>query len=314
MIDRGSSSLRIAIAAKGKVEIEPCLKALAPDISKVDLPVTIYISHDGDIDTGLFQLHFPSVPVNQENLSHEKCEIVTTQNPESTSILKLWGQALAQADEEYAAVLDAQCPPSAGWLINVAENIKNGKPVFYGPVEPGWKLDDKNIVGYLTEYAQFKSPVNCESEYPGNNIVFRTEMLDCRKKLVDEGFFKTFMVWKFETDFKQKPHYCENMPVTYFKQFRFLPYNHRRKMHGRCFAATRMLQQNQPPRWACLAFCPFLFILRTVRIYRWIKLKPQLTRAFIRHLPLILVSEISWSYGEFLGYGFDDGVACQHLD
>lgn len=308
------ASLCIAIAAKGHVDIEPCLGALSYDIDNIAFPVTIHIAHDQQLDLELIQRLIPSRPLNDDIGSNARFQVVTTQCHELTSIFKLWGIALAKAGEHYAAVIDASCPPSKEWLSTVVENIQKDITVFYGSVEPGWNLDNTNVIGYIIEYAQFKSPVQCDSEYPGNNIIFKTTLLGSKEDLISNGFFKTFMLWKLEREHSQKPQYSDNMPVIYFKTFQFLHYMKRRRDHGRCFAASRLEQKHQPPKWACLAFTPFLFLLRTARIYKWIKQKPELVSAFFRYISSIVCSEIAWSYGEFLGYGFGDNGTCQHLD
>lgn len=307
-------ALCIAIAAKGNVNIAPCLAALTDGISKIELSIVIHIVHDQNLDLDTIQQLFPSITIDEETQANKKLKIRTTRCPEHTSILKLWGTALASTDSQYAAVIDASCPPSKTWLATVAENIHKELPVFYGSVEPGWNLNDKNIIGYLIEYSQFKSPVECDKEYPGNNIIFKTSFLESRAELINDGFFKTFMLWKLEHEHHEKPYYVENMAVFYCKTFRFLHYMKRRRDHGRCFGASRLKQEHQPPRWVCIAFTPFLFLLRTARIHQWIKQKPELVKVYFRYIVTIISSEVAWSFGEFLGYSFGDKGACQHLD
>ena len=319
MSDVKPGSVHIAIAAKGKSDLSHCLEALTQDQS-LNLTVAVHIAHDQDLDIStLLQADSrfiqPACSDPAGNLDDtSRIVIKTTRCPESTSILKLWGIALADASAHYVAVIDSSCPPSKNWLSTVATNIEKSIPVFYGSVEPGWPLTSRHSIGYLIEYAQFKSPVECDSEFPGNNIVFKTALLESRQALVQEGFFKTFMLWKLKQTHNTAPVYCQNMSVVYHKKFNFRYYLKRRKEHGRCFAGCRHQQDNQPPRWACILFTPWLFLLRTLRIYNWLKPKPQLFRAFLRFLPIIISSEIAWSYGEFLGYSFGEKGACRYLD
>ena len=307
-MDRADAdSLCIAIAAKGHVDILPCLQALSANIDHKE--IIIHIAHDQELSLESIQQTLARSPSNGNTP-----RLLTTRCPDSTSILKLWGAALANTTTCYAAVLDADCPPTRQWLAGVMENIQHEKPAFYGSVEPGWELHDRNMIGYLTEYSQFKAPIDCDTEFPGNNIVFRTELLESAASLREEGFFKTFMLWKLAREHNDQPLYCDNMPVTYKKQFHFRHYIKRRRDHGRCFGATRLKQEQQPARWLCIAFTPFLFVLRTTRIFQWSKNKPEILKAFFFHLPTIIISELAWSWGEFLGYSFGDNGCCQHLD
>lgn len=313
------NSIHIAIAAKGIADLQPCLDALVAK-GNCNLKVTVHIAHDEPLDINTVIRHdscfIQSSPGNQaEDLNDgSHIYIETIQCPKSTSILKLWGIALGTARAQYVAVLDSNCPPSSSWLSVVAKHINQSIPVFYGSVEPGWSLKSNHIIGYLIEYAQFKSPIECASEFPGNNIVFKASLLGPKHELINKGFFKTFMLWKLQNTSNTTPIYCEDMPVIYGKRFRFTHYMKRRQQHGRCFAACRLKQDNQPPRWACACFTPFLFLLRTLRIYRWLKPKPRLFKAFLWFSPIVICSEIMWSYGEFLGYTFGENDACQNLD
>ncbi len=313
------NSVHIAIAAKGESDLSRCLEALSQK-HNLNMTLAVHIAHDQDLDISsilqsdsrFLQLACPDQSDNLDDTS--RIIIKTTRCPESTSILKLWGVALADASAQYVAVIDSSCPPSNDWLPTVAKNISKAIPVFYGSVEPGWPLSCRHSIGYLIEYAQFKSPVECDSEFPGNNIVFKTTLLESRQALINAGFFKTFMLWKLKQTHNTSPIYCTNMPVIYNKKFNFRHYIKRRKEHGRCFAGCRHKQDNQPPKWACILFTPLLFLLRTLRIYNWLKPKPQLFKAFLRFLPIIISSEIAWSYGEFLGYSFGEKDACRYLD
>lgn len=313
MSEQAPARLHIAIAAKGACTLAACLDALAAGSRGVDFAITVHIAHDQPVDISGFVNGNHGFSFSPDEMDAGLIHLQTTRCPESTSILKLWGTAIANAAADYVAVIDSNCPPADEWLGTVARHIEQGIPLFYGSVEPGWALDSHDSIGYLIEYAQFKSPVDCESEFPGNNIVFKTELLGPRGALVSEGFFKTFMLWRLK-ERNMLPVYCDGMPVIYRKQFEFFHYLKRRLQHGRCFGGCRLKQQNQPPRLVCILFTPALFLLRTLRIYNWIKAKPGLVDAFVRHLPIILCSEIAWSYGEFLGYSFGEGEACQYLD
>lgn len=307
-----TGSLCIAIAAKGRVDVIPCLQALSANIA--DNEITIHIAHDQELPLESIHQTLARNPSNDNAPRFRAPKLLTTRCPDSTSILKLWGAALANTSARYAAVLDAHCPPTQQWLAAVVENMQQEKPAFYGSVEPGWELRDRNIIGYLTEYSQFKAPIDCDTEFPGNNIVFKTELLESAASLRKEGFFKTFMLWKLTREHNDQPLYCDNMPIIYKKEFNFRHYIKRRRDHGRCFGATRLKQDQQPARWLCIAFTPFLFLLRTIRIFQWSKNKPDIFKACFFHLPTIIISELAWSWGEFLGYSFGDNGCCQHLD
>jgi len=192
--------------------------------------------------------------------------------------------------------------------------IKKNTRLFFGPVNPGWSTNDINIVGYLTEYAQFRSPLADDVfEVPGNNVICERSLFDDVEKLETQGFYKTFMIWRLVNE-GITPRHFDDMAVSYHKPFTVSHYMKRRLIHGRCFAACRFDNVGQPPRLLCLGFTPFLPVLRTWRIYKTVRQHADLAGAFLGFLPLIFLSESFWSLGEFLGYAVGGKHYCDRLD
>jgi hypothetical protein len=54
--------------------------------------------------------------------------------------------------------------------------------------------------------------------------------------------------------------------------------------------------------------------LRCWRIWRNSRRHANLRAAWRRQLHWIAISEIAWSWGEFIGYAFGAGKACAELD
>lgn len=293
-------ALSLAVAAKGECDPRLFLEALEKEGVLSAANVDVHIAHDAT---------WPIEPANMPaNVSLHPCSL-------NTSILKLWGEALARSMGRYVAVLDINCPPAPGWLNSVLAEIGKGNKLFFGPVDSGWEKNDRRIVGYLVEYAQFASPLTAElDEVPGNNIVCERSLLDDVSKLQSEGFFKTFMVWRLAAEQQLLPGRLDDMVVSYRKPFQCGHYIKRRYIHGRCFGATRHDNADQPSRLLCLGFSVVLPLVRTWRIYKVVRNHGDLRRAFYRFILLIISSECAWSAGEFSGYAFGGRDCCNKLD
>lgn len=291
--------LSITVAAKGDCDPEPFIAALVHDGADIANNVDIHIAHDAPWHT--VSAAWP------DNVFLHECPI-------GTSIMKLWGTAISHSSGDYVAVLDINTPPAAGWLDAATAAIRNASALFFGPVNCGWAPDEPGIVGYLAEYAQFRSPLAQNlQEVPGNNLVCRRDLLDNAAKLASAGFFKTFMIWRLASEESRLPARSDDMIVTYRKPFRYRDYMKRRFEHGRCFGVTRHDNDGQPSRLACIGFAFFLPVLRTWRIYRTTRTDRDLKNAFYRHLHLILQAELAWSFGELLGYLFRNREYCENL-
>ena len=291
--------LSLAVAAKGQCDPQPFLDALLADGITQSPDIDIHIAHDS------------IWPLTLDNLSDN---VTLHACPLGTSILKLWGKAISASTGDYAAVLDIYCQPAVGWLDSVLQEIKKGSVVFCGPVNPGWQRNDPRIVGYLTEYAQFSRPLMETDEVPGNNIACLRYLFEKDEKLQTEGFFKTFMVWKLESEQNLIPVRVNSMLINYRKPFKTAHYIKRRFIHGRCFGATRHDNPGQPSRLVCLGFTVLLPFLRLWRIYKAVRDKNDLKWAFFRFLFLVVLSECAWSAGEFFGYAFGGKTYCDNLD
>jgi len=292
--------LSIAVAAKGLCDPKCFLDSLMQERLTDNEYVSIHIAHDESWD------YLPAACPSNIHLHHCK---------QGTAILKLWGTVIARSNSDYIAVLDINCPPQKGWSRRVLKEMNKQTPVFFGAVEPGWGLNDLRILGYITEYAQFKSPLPAHGdEVPGNNIVFKRCLLDDGSDVEETGFYKTFMIWRLEKELGIRACGFNDMPVSYYKPFSYKHYMFRRYVHGRCFAACRFDNAGQPPRWACLLFSVLLPLLRVWRIYQAVKRNTELKKSFYRFGFFIIQSEVAWSMGEMLGYGLGGKEFCSRLD
>ncbi|NNM20042.1 MAG: hypothetical protein HKO55_02045 [Gammaproteobacteria bacterium] len=292
--------LSLAVAAKGECDPRPFIDALEESGIFAAENIEIHIASD--------------LPLPANSLA-PAANVFVHQCASGTSILKLWGMALAQTASSYVAVLDINCPPAAEWFSSAMSEIAKGGRLFFGPVNSAWKSNDRRIVGYIAEYAQFSGPLALElDEVPGNNLVFHGSLLGDREALTGQGFFKTFMIWRLATEGHLVPARLDEMVVMYRKPFRVRHYVRRRFVHGRCFGATRHDNAGQPPRLLCLGFTLVLPLVRTSRIYKAVRKHAELRRAFWRFFILIFASESAWSAGEFFGYAFGGRSCCEKLD
>lgn len=294
------TKLTIAVAAKGKCDPTNFLEQLQFQGITCRNDVEVCIAHD----EGWLP---PCIPLSN-NISLVVCT-------NATSILKLWGAAIAYGNGTYIAVLDIHCPPLPGWFNRVIDEIERGTFLFFGPVDFDATSNGVHMLGYLAEYAQFHSPLcNNLQEVPGNNVIFRKDLLPETATLVSEGFYKTFLIWKLKRERGVEPVGFNDMRVNYSKVSAFRSYVVRRFMHGQCFAACRSTMSGQPSRLLCIGFTCILPLLRCWRIYKSISTCSKLRTEFFRFLPQLVLCEGAWSCGEFCGYLFQNKKCCSELD
>ena len=286
------AGLSLIVASKGQCNPRNFLNALADAGIEDAEDVDVHISYDDFNAASLVSL--------PKNLRLWPCQ------PEA-SIFNLWANGIAQSQREFLAILDIDCPPGPGWLQCVRHAIGQRNDIFFGPVIPFWRSDDNRIVGYLVEYAQFHPPLDRQiKEVPGNNLVFHRDLLPSPQTLQSEGFIKTHLLWRLADEGHPPPASFHDMVVCYRREFNLRSYLIKRYRHGRGFAANRRRAAGQPSRWLCIAFTPFLGFLRVWRIYRAVRDKHELKKAFFHYFGVIFLAEQAWSIGEFYGYAFGD--------
>jgi hypothetical protein len=294
------TSISLCVVAKGRHDPAPFLEALRAQGFRVEGNVDVHLAHDeplpdpAALERAGWQLH--------------RC-------PEGTSILRLWGAAIAASTQRFVATLDIECPPDAGWWNTLLSELDTGKRVFTGPVAPGWRSSEWMVVGYLVEYAQFHRPHHPGvHEVPGINFVCERALLDSNDVLRQRGLFKTFTLWRLAREQKIVATRCDEMQVVFRRRLEPKSFLRRRYLHGRCFGGCRHEQPGQPLRWACVLFAPALPVLRCARIWRAARRHADLHRAYWRQLHWVVLSELAWSWGEFVGYLLGAGDACDRLD
>ena len=220
---------------------------------------------------------------------------------QGASIFHLWGAAIPRATGAYVAVLDARCPPAAGWVAGARRAIAEGVPAFFGPVTIPQGGAGQVLVEYLLEYAQFARPIAAGmGEVPGNNLVFRRDLLRA-DDLRDQQFHKVFFVARLKRQ-GLAPRLRDEVEVIYEKRYRRLHYLSRRFAHGRTYAALRSAGKGFGFRVLRALTSPALPFLRLFRITNSLRGKAALQGALLRRAAYALAAETAWSFGECAGY------------
>lgn len=272
-----------------------------------DLTLLVVVPDDADpsawCDLAAGQTAVQAVLACPENRnvksSGSHCTVVHSEH--GRSIFHMWGAAMRHASSTYLAVADARCPPAPTWLAAARHAMADGVPAFFGPVSFRDTGDRLSVVEYLLEYGQFAPPVDrTMNQVPGNNFVFRRDLLD-QRALRDGQFHKVFFVDALRLR-GLPPVFCDGLEVFYSKRYRRQRYLVRRFAHGRTYAALRSHEQGLGMRLLRGLSSPVLPLLRIGRVAGSISGKPELRAALLRHIAYAVAAETAWSLGECVGY------------
>ena len=199
-------------------------------------------------------------------------------------------------------------PPS--WGRQLVDALAAGADVVGGSIENAATDTLIDWASFLCEYSACIAPLPAgEATWlPGNNIVYRRDVLERFRLVVEEGKWEDRLhdamrasgiklICRPEIVVKHKMHYTFTLYLT------------QRYFYARSYAGARVAGVSRGRRlfYGLAAFClPPLLLYRTVRSL--VAKRRHLTH-LVASLPLLGIFVTSWGIGEVVGYWFGSGTA-----
>ncbi len=251
---------------------------------------------------------------DDETVLAGKPDWIVAHHCESGSIFRYWGEAIANCQGDYVAVLSPYLVPCEAWLDAMAAAAVSGERAYFGPVEENYAKEDRAIVGYLVEYGHFHRPFRAEHrEIPGSNLLVKSSQLPPRETLRKQGFTKTALLNDWNKH-GYRPTLVEAAVAFHDRFFDASGYRKRRYSHGRAYGVSRRKGLGWVGVLVSLAKTILLPGLRTWRILMRVRHVAHLDQTARRHIWAILASEAAWSVGEFVGLATGNPGDVERLD
>ena len=282
--------------------ISECLLALESqeDLEKAEV-IVVHSSSDGTGD--LVSQRFPWV------------RLLTFSDSLTTPYLR--GEGILVARGNVLALIDPYCIVDKGWLAELIK-VHNIRPevAIGGSVEPA-RPGELSMVGWATyfwEYGAFMLPLDegPALELTGNNVSYKLRSTPGLKELKSNGFWKTFT----NRELLAEGHQLWTDPrliVQLHKKLMFWEFFCSRYHHGRCFAAMRVSASPRSQAVLYAVVAPLLPCLALARHLKSVWPKGHNRRKFLMTLPMILLFNVSWAWGELVGYLRGPGRSCAEL-
>lgn len=228
--------------------------------------------------------------------------------PPGTTIPELRATGIRAATGEAIGVIEDHVIVPAHWTEAMLDQIRQGSDVVAGPVDNEATDTQVDWAAFLCEYSAVLPPLNDgPSDWlPGNNTVYRREILERFDALLDDGKWENHLhdairaaggtlTLRNDIVSGHKMHYSFGL---YFSQ-RFL--------YSRSFAGMRVKGKPLHKRvlMGCAAFAlpPIVYY----RVVRNVTAKGRHVPELRRSLPMLVPFSISWGAGEVAGYWFGAG-------
>lgn len=234
--------------------------------------------------------------------------------PTHTALPVLLGAGIAKSTGNIIAITDSTSFPDEQWIASILKAHEASHPVIGGAVEVNGCKRLVDWAAYFCDYSKFMCPLaeGVVRELPGNNLSFKRWALGIGQQYVQNGFWKTYWCRTLQ-EAGIELLLVPSIKVNYKKSFRLFPFLIRRFHHGRCFAGMRIKQASILTRsyyWAASHLLPVLLLFRTVTT---VLPKKRHQKEFVISFPILLLSIISWSLGEYWGYLAGSGKSCAHI-
>jgi hypothetical protein len=292
-------SVVIAIIAGGSEPLSACLAGLEAH-TRV-LRVECIVPYDDRLD-GVAELavRFPWV-----NFLDARQEVNSAQYGDSSrehhDILRAMG--LRHAKGKVVALLEDHAAPSPDWCTAVLDAHRGPEAAIGGAVENGVNRL-LNWAVYYCDFGRYQNPVPVgPAEFlSDSNVSYKLEALAQVKDRWHDAFHETSVNWELRR--RGGLLRLEPRMVVYQKR-RGLRLNsalRERYVWGRSFAGTRAREVGLPRRLVLLGLSFLLPLVLTWRIVRQALAKRRHLDRLALALPLVLLLETIWSFGELVGY------------
>lgn len=228
--------------------------------------------------------------------------------PHRTTIPEMRHLAFGEARADAVAVIEDHVIVPPDWGRHLLAGLAAGHDVVGGPIR---NAADQRLLDWSTFLCEYSAclpplPTGPASWLPGNNVVYRRELLERFREVTGEGRWENRLHDALRAT-GIVLHCDAELIVGHKKHFGFLEYISQRFLYSRSYAGARVAGAGMARRAATglAAFAlPPLLLARTVRANLH---KGVATSLVVATLPLVAIYVTSWGIGEVVGYWFGAG-------
>jgi hypothetical protein len=222
--------------------------------------------------------------------------------------------AFAEAHGAAVAVIEDHVVVPPRWGRQLLDALAEGHQIVGGPVENAATTTLIDWAAFFCEYSHCMPPLaGGPAEWlPGNNVVYRAELLARYAAVVREGQWENRLHDAARADgirLMCKP----DLVVGHKKHYTFGEYFSQRYLYARSYAGARVSGAPFAKRLVYGAAATALPALLMARTIGRVRMKPRPPRMLARSVPLLALFVSAWAAGEAVGYLFGPGTALQQV-
>lgn len=244
---------------------------------------------------------------------HPGCVVLAV--PPGTPIPQMRALGLRKATAAAIAVIEDHVIVPPGWARAMLAALVPGVDVAGGPVDNAATDSWVDWSAFLCEYSGSLPPLPAgPSDWlPGNNVIYRSEVLRRHDGVLDEGKWENRLHDAIRAEGGVLMLHPE-IVVGHKMHYSFGLYMAQRYLYSRSYAGAKRGDMPKGKQIvmgaAALVALPPVMFLRTIRR---IRAKHRYQRELLRALPLLVPFCLAWGAGEAMGYWFGPGRAMSRV-
>lgn len=254
-------------------------------------------------------------PLVRHDLARKFPAVTVLPVPGNTTIPHMRALAVRAATAPAIAVIEDHIIVPPQWARRMLDALGDDRDVVGGAIDNAATETWIDWAAFLCEYSSALPPLPAgPSDWlPGNNVIYRTEILRRFSSVLDEGKWENRLHDAMRADGITLMMHPEII-VGHKMHYTFGLYMAQRYLYSRSYAGMRAAGMSKFKRLAMGAAAagavPPLMFLRTIQR---IIAKKKHQRQLIRSLPLLVLFCLSWGAGEAMGFWLGPGNALSRV-
>ncbi len=213
---------------------------------------------------------------------------------------------ISQARGGIIAFIDADCIADPNWAEEILAAHQSDYPLIGGAVANGNQESYVGWAHYFCEFNQWmpQAKYALVDEVPGCVLSLKRWAFDRYGPFIEQTYCSdSAFHWKMASD-GHRALFVPSIKISHLNINSATKFLRHEIQHGKNFGTVRKVEQrlSRPKQVAHALFSPLLPLLLFLRAARRAATTGTYLKQFVRSAPLVLLGQMAWSYGEFLGY------------
>lgn len=285
----------------GKDSLRSNLLALCPQVEFSEMEVIVPFDKWSE-DIGDLALEFPNVRFHFiEDLGIVAQSNINAHDHRLYDLRRAIGLKLSLG--RIIAMTEDRAEPAEDWVFQILNLHLQAFEVIGGAIENG--VDTPlNWAWYYCDFGRYGRPFeDKEIDYLSDiNVAYKREAIFAISEVWDEAYHETSVHWAMKSRgikliLDERMIVYQKRPLLTIREALSERIN-----WGRVFAETRVNEISVWQRFLYMMGTPFLPLILTVRVFKNMRRQKRTLRQRISTLPIVLLLQITWSFGELIGY------------